>query len=98
MESEQLWLLIGVLDHASRRQNFIMAKVMKKAIIVNKCRQELLTARRCSHSDLHTRLANTFTYSLCTSNEGIHDLLAEQPGYHNGYLHTIHWLWEADIV
>lgn len=61
-----------------------MAKVMKKAITVNKCGQELLTARRCSRSDLHTRLANTFTYSLYTSNEGIHDLLAEQPGYHNG--------------
>lgn len=69
-----------------------MAEVVVTAIIVSKCRQELLAGLRHSRSDLHTRLAYAFIYNLCTSNEGIHDLLAEQPGYHNRYLHTIHLL------
>lgn len=62
-----------VWDHSPKRQNFSMAEVVKTAITVNQCRQELFAGLRYSHSDLHILSSITFalhmTYWL--NNQGI---------------------------
>lgn len=94
MKSEQLQLLVGkrVWDHSPRRQNFIVAEVVKTAIIVNKRRQELLDGLIHSRSDLHTRLAYAFILTTSAIAMRVYMTLAEQPGYRNRYLHAIRLL------
>lgn len=62
-----------VWDHSPRRQNFIMAEVVKTAITVNQCRQELFTGLRHPCSDLHIPSSRTFALHMtyCLNNQGI---------------------------
>lgn len=64
---ETLW------DHSPRRQNFVMAEVVKTAITVSHCRQELLAGLTHPCSDLHIPSSRTFPLCMtyCLNNQGI---------------------------
>lgn len=53
-----------VWDHSPKRQNFFVAQVVKTAITVNQCRQELFAGLRHSHSDLHIPSSITFALHI----------------------------------